>query len=337
MRFVALIPSYEPNNKLLEIIKELKNNNFSIVVVNDGSDSHYDKYFEECKKYAEVISYSINHGKGYALKKGLSYIKDNYKDAIIVTLDSDGQHSVKDALKLCNYAINHDNTIILGKRLRGKNTPIRSMIGNTITRFVFRLTTGIDIYDTQTGLRVFKSNLIPFLLKIEGDRFDYEMNMLIKCSKNNIKLKEELIETIYENNNKGTHFKTIRDSYLIYKDIIKFSGSSFISFILDYLLYIIITLISNNVIPANILARIISSNFNYYLNKKYVFKDNNKINKSIFKYYGLALFILIINTFILNILVNKLLIGKFITKLIVEIILFIFNYIIQKRYIFERS
>ena len=154
---------------------------------------------------------------------------------------------------------------------------------------------------------------------------------------NKIKLKEEVIDTIYEDNNKGTHFKTIRDSYLIYKDIIKFSGSSFLSFIVDYLLYSLLILIGNKVIISNILARIVSCNFNYYMNKKYVFKDSNKIKDSIFKYYLLAGIILIVNSLLLNILVNKLLISKFIGKLLVEIILFIFNYIIQRKLIFRRD
>ncbi len=335
MKYIALIPAYEPTNKLIEITKELKANNFLIIIVNDGSNDTYKDIFNKCRKYATILEYKDNHGKGYALKTGLKYIQDNYKDSVIVTMDCDGQHTIKDALKLCNYTLNLDNTILLGKRIRTKDTPIRSKIGNSITRFVFKTINGLDIYDTQTGLRAFKPSVIPFLLNIKGDRFDYEMNVLLEANKNKIKLKEETIETIYENNNKGSHFHPIKDSFLIYKVLLTYALSSFISFIIDYILYTIILLITNNLTLSNILARIISSNCNYLINKNYVFKDNKNYSKTIFKYYLLAIFILIINTLILNILVNNLSLNKYLSKIIVETVLFIISFTIQKRYIFK--
>lgn len=220
MRYIALIPSYEPTEKLLDILDLLKKSNFEIVLVNDGSKKSYEKIFKDAKKYAKVLEYDENHGKGYALKTGLKYIEKKYQNSIIVTMDSDGQHTIKDAIKLCNITLKKSNTIVLGKRLRDKNVPLKSRLGNSITRKIYKLKTGIDIYDTQTGLRCFNTNLIPFLLSIPGNRFEYEMNMLLNAPKNNIKLEEVTIDTIYENNNKGTHFSIVKDSYLIYKNII---------------------------------------------------------------------------------------------------------------------
>lgn len=333
MNYIALIPSYEPDDRLLKIVKDLNKNNFKVVVVNDGSSNDYQKIFDSCKGYASVLSYDTNKGKGYALKKGLSYIKNNYDSGIIVTMDSDGQHTINDALKLCNIASKEKNALILGKRLRGDTTPIRSKIGNSITRIFFRLTTGTDIYDTQTGLRAFDYSLIPFLLKVDGNRFDYEMNVLLDAYKNKIILKEETIETIYENNNKGSHFKIIRDSYLIYKQIFRFIISSFSSFLIDYLVYSLMLCLGSDIILSNVIARIISANYNYFVNKLLVFNNKSKIDKTIFKYYLLAIVILLINTLLLSMLVG---IGfnKYIAKLIVELVLFIISWIIQKRYIF---
>jgi len=221
MQFIALIPSYEPNNKLISILKDLKKKRFEIVVINDGSNSLYDDIFKDCRKYAQVLTYSQNRGKGYALKTGLKYIETNYKNCIVVTMDSDGQHSTQDAIHLCEL-VEDENTIYLGKRLRYKKTPLKSKIGNAITRKVYKLKTGIDIYDTQTGLRAFRSELIPFMLSVDGNRFEYEMNVLLQAPKEKVKLEEYTIETIYENNNRGTHFNTFKDSYLIYKNILKF-------------------------------------------------------------------------------------------------------------------
>lgn len=333
MKYIALIPSYEPDDILINIVKELVKNNFEVIVVNDGSSKKYQKIFDKCNNDAKVINYKTNMGKGYALKKGLSYIKDNYHNGVIVTMDSDGQHTIKDAFKLCQIAENNNNTYVLGKRLRGNKTPLRSKIGNSITRLFFRLTTGVDIYDTQTGLRAFDYKLIDFLLKVEGNRFEYEMNALLDAYKNKIILREEVIETIYENNNKGSHFKAIRDSYLIYKQIFKFMLSSFSSYIIDYLIYSFSLFFGLSIGLSNIIARIISANYNYFVNKSLVFNNKDKYNKTIFKYYLLALIILVINTTLLYLLVN-LGINKYLAKILVEMTMFIISWIGQKRYIF---
>lgn len=219
---IALIPSYKPDDKLIKLVKELKKENIFVIIVDDGSGDEYRQIFEECKQYAHVISYGQNKGKGYALKTGMLYIKENYKEFIIVTMDSDGQHTVKDALKLFDYIKNNQEKLVLGKRIRSNKTPIKSRVGNEITRIIYKVTTGINIYDTQTGLRAFSDKLIDYMLEIKGDRYEYEMNVLLYLKKNNIKVKELEIETIYINNNNGSHFKGVKDSIKIYKQIIKY-------------------------------------------------------------------------------------------------------------------
>ena len=334
-KFIALIPAYEPQVNMIDLLKELLKDRFDIVVVDDGSGVDYQEIFQQAKKYAKVISYSENKGKGYALKKGLKYIKDNYSDHyIVVTMDCDGQHTVSDAKKLCNEVVKETNTLVIGKRIRNEKTPIRSKIGNTITKFIYRITTGLDVYDTQTGLRAFRDELINFLMEIEGDRFEYEMNVLLLCSIHNIKIKEIEISTIYIDKNSHSHFDTIKDSILIYKKIIKFSLSSIISFALDYIFYTLFVILFQNVILSNIIARIISATVNYNINRKMVFKDKKKISKSIVEYFSLALIILVINTVLLKLFVDY--INVFLAKVAVEIILFIFSYTIQNKFIFKK-
>lgn len=329
---IALIPSYEPDNKLIKVTNSMKSEGFHVVIVDDGSGKKYKPIFDKCKDKAKVISYDTNKGKGYALKEGLKYIKENYKEYVVVTIDSDGQHKAKDALKVCNSAINNDNTLVLGMRKRGKNVPLRSILGNTITRFIFRKVSGYDIYDTQTGLRAFTNKLIDYMLDIKGDRFEYEMNVLLNCKNKNINIKEVEIETIYLNENKGSHFSTIKDSYRIYKEIIKYSLSGIISFIIDYLLFGIFSLFFK-VTVSNIFARIISATFNFIYNRKIVFKSKKSLKDTLIDYIVLAAFILLFNTIILNILVN-IGINKLLGKLLTEIVLFFVSYGVQKNYIF---
>ena len=334
---VVLIPAYEPEESFINLIKELSKTDFEIVVVDDGSGKNFKKIFDEVSKYSKVISYPNNQGKGYALKQGLKYIKDKYTSYVVVTMDCDGQHTIEDASKLSDISIKNPKSLILGKRLRNEKTPLRSKLGNSITRFIYKITTGLDVYDTQTGLRAFTDELMELLIDIDGNRYEYEMNVLLVCSSNKIKIKEIEISTIYINNNSNSHFNAIKDSIRIYKQLIKFSLSSLISFIVDYLLYTIIILISNNLLLSNIIARIISSITNYTINKKMVFKSKGKTFKSIIEYFLLVIIILTINTFILNILVNNLLINPILSKLLVEISLFTISYIIQQKIILKKD
>lgn len=220
MQYIILIPAYEPDSKLLKLLREI-NNKYPVVVVNDGSNKAYKDIFNEVKKYAHLLSYDKNMGKGYALKTGLNYIEDTYDNYIVVTMDVDGQHTLKDALRLCDYVKEHKDTLALGKRYFTKNTPIRSRIGNYITRKVFKLVTKNKIYDTQTGLRAFSNELIDYMINIPGNRYEYEMNVLLNLKKDNIKHTEIPIETIYLDHNKSSHFNSLTDSYKVYKEIFK--------------------------------------------------------------------------------------------------------------------
>lgn len=224
-RNIILVPAYEPDDNLINLVQNLSKEELDIIIVDDGSGREYKGVFDKCKDKAKVISYNDNKGKGYALKTGLQYIKYSYQEPyIIVTMDCDGQHTIKDAKRLIKECSLNRNTLYLGKRVRSKKTPLRSRMGNAITRFVYRITSGLDVYDTQTGLRAFSDALVDYLLKIEGDRFEYEMNVLLKCAKDKVPIKEIEIETIYIDNNSKSHFNAFKDSYLIYKDIL---GSAF--------------------------------------------------------------------------------------------------------------
>lgn len=335
MKKVVLIPSYEPNNNLIKLVDELKKEKVDIIVVNDGSNVKYDNIFKKIEKDVVYLRYKDNHGKGYALKYGFKYIKDNYNDCNIITVDSDGQHKVKDVIKILKM-VKNNNTIYLGRRLRDEKVPLKSRIGNSFSRLFFRLSTGKDIYDTQTGLRAFNNALLDFLLNVDGNRFEYEMNVLFEAINSNIELVEETIDTVYEDNNKGTHFKVVRDSLLIYKKVIKYLLSSISSFVIDYGIYVLCNVIGLKLIICNVTARIISSLYNYLVNKNIVFKDNSSIKYSIFKYYLLAFLVLVINSSLLYLFVIIFGFNRYIIKVVIEVALFFFSYFVQNKKIFKK-
>jgi putative flippase GtrA len=326
------------------LTEKLKKAGFTTIIVDDGSGKKYSKFFKLAEHYATVLTSQKNKGKGCALKKGLQYIKDQFpENSIVVTLDSDGQHTVKDALQVSNCAEANPGCMLLGSRSFSGNVPVRSRFGNKITQFVYRISTGTRIKDTQTGLRAFTSDLIPFLLNVEGERYEYEMNVLLECSHQNIPITEVGIETIYIDNNSASHFDTFKDSFRIYREILKFAASSFTGFLIDYIMYSILVIATGGLgtsisIPlSNILARITSASVNFSLNKKYVFKNKDSILRTAIQYFILAAIILAGNTLFLSYLVNSLYMNKFVAKIGTEIIFFTLSWLVQKFIIFRQS
>lgn len=333
MTKLALIPAYEPDEKLISLADRLSSCGYEIIVINDGSSSDFDKVFTCLPDKVKLVTHEVNKGKGAAIKTGLSFIMNTYTPPYtIVTADADGQHTAADIERVVNEAEKNPDAFILGSRHLGNDVPFRSRFGNRVTRFVFKLSTGNAIYDTQTGLRAFTDRLINELTSISGERYEYEMNVLMELSKNKRTMKEVPIETIYLDGNSSSHFDKIRDSYRIYKEIIKFSASSLISFCVDYLLYCCLNLVTD-ITSANIIARICSASLNYTINRRYVFKNKQSVFRSLPKYIVLAAFILIFNTLLLHLFVH-IGINIFLAKLVAEIIMFIVSYTMQHFLVF---
>ena len=222
---IALIPAYMPGWQLLDLLREVKAAGLFALLVDDGSGPDFAPVFAEAAKDAVLLTHPENRGKGRALKTGYTYIRERFPDgAAVVTLDADGQHRMEDALKLLAEAETHPEALILGSRMFSA-MPRRSRFGNTVTRFVYRLCTGVSVRDTQTGLRAFDAALLPRMLEIEGERYEYEMNVLLEFARAKIPILETDIETIYFDKNAGSHFKVFKDSYLVYREIFRYLSS----------------------------------------------------------------------------------------------------------------
>jgi glycosyltransferase involved in cell wall biosynthesis len=221
----VVIPAINPIPDLVKFIEQLlKNGVARIIVVNDGSNSTFNYVFSEIKKLAGciVLEHKVNMGKGRALKTAFSYFSNNCPNMDgVVTADADGQHSVEDICKVCEMLSTLKNTLILGVRnFKNKNVPKRSYMGNWITSHIFHLLYGTYLNDTQTGLRGIPAEELSWLLDLKGERYDYEINMLIKARQLGLSYTIIPIETLYFDNNSGSHYSTIKDSARIFKCLI---------------------------------------------------------------------------------------------------------------------
>lgn len=338
----VIIPAYQPDENLITIINQLWEAGITMIVVDDGSGREYASIFEQVSDVCVLLHHLQNKGKGSAIKTALDYIKQEMWDCTVVgIMDADGQHLTEDMIKLLKVAESCENTLVLGVREIGEKMPFRSRVGNQITRDIFQKLTGTAVSDTQTGLRAFSSNLIPGMLSVEGQRYEYEMNVLIMCARENIPIKQTEIHTIYrDRENTSSHFHPFLDSLRIYKNLIKFSLSSFSSFVLDYFLFsILMVFLPHTAMPvlfANVTARLTSACYNYSVNRRFVFHAQRRVETAA-SYICLAAAILLLNNIILEILVQSLQIPVLSAKLLTEGLLFVFSWLVQRHIIFRKK
>lgn len=337
MKRIVLIPAYKPDEKLIETAKDLFFKGFAVIIVNDGSAEDYDPVFERAGAYAQVLCHPENKGKGEALKTGLRFIRENFDiPYIVVNADADGQHRTQDIIRVADTAEMNRSKLVLGSRRMEGRIPLRSRLGNNLTRLVYRLATQSAVYDTQTGLRAYSDKLTDKLLRIEGSRYEYEMNMLMELSRDGYGIVEVWIDTVYLNNNSASHFHPVKDSAKIYAEILKFCGSSILSFGVDYGLFCLLSALTGSLVLANVFARIVSGTVNFTLNKRVVFRSNANAALAALKYIALAVFILICNTLVLKGLTSFGM-ATYAAKIMTEIVLFVFNYLIQHSFIFKKE
>ncbi|KAA9241499.1 MULTISPECIES: bifunctional glycosyltransferase family 2/GtrA family protein [Aerococcus] len=351
-----IIPALEPNEKLivlLESIRRQDSDNFTIIIVNDGSSADYDSYFKQAHEDfgAIVLKHEENYGKGRALRTAFDYILHHLPDCQgVITIDSDGQHTYADMMK-CIGAFQQDpSALVLGVRDFQNEVPWKSQFGNRLTRYILKMVTGISLTDTQTGLRVIPKTYLARLLEISGDRFEYELKMIIDAAKQEIPIKEVAIETIYHDDNKGSHFNPIKDSIAIYSVFLEYMAnqtyfwkyilSSVSSFVVDILLFHLFSVLlphaasTLTIYLATIIARTISSVFNYTLNRFLVFKQESK--QSFIKYVSLVIVQMFLSGGLVS-LISTIMQSQATTfiKIFVDSMLFLLSYFIQKHFIFK--
>lgn len=208
-----LIPVYEPDEKLAALVEDLRPSFPHLVLVDDGSTRGRDVLDAVRGRVEALLVHDVNRGKGAALRTGLAWIRAHLPSVrAVVTADSDGQHRPNDIRRVAEASLGHPEGLVLGVREFAGKVPFRSRFGNAWTRIMFRLLTGLPVRDTQTGLRGLPRALFDRLLAIPGDRYEYEIRMLVDARRHPAPPLQVPIETVYIEGNRSSHFRPFKDA-----------------------------------------------------------------------------------------------------------------------------
>ncbi|MCC8137877.1 MAG: bifunctional glycosyltransferase family 2/GtrA family protein [Clostridiales bacterium] len=345
-----LIPALDPPERLKTYIAELIRAGFSsILLVDDGSTDK--SIFAELsgKPEVTVLSHDRNYGKGRALRTGFRYYAEHFpleEYAGVITADSDGQHLAEDVVRIREKILSGTDKLILGCRdFQKANVPLKSRFGNTLTSRCFKVLLGLSVSDTQTGLRGIPNALIDLCLSIQGDRFEYETAVLMKAGKI-AEFEEVPIHTVYFDDNQGTHFHPIRDSFLIYRLLLGtfflYFLSSLSSTIIDFLLFtlcdkLLLQSLAWRIPVSTITARLVSGTFNYLVNRNVVFQSRSGYASSAVSYFFLCAAGAAASSILVTALTALLPLDEILVKMIVDTALFFVNYLVQKTFVFKNK
>lgn len=329
----VIIPAYKPENPFVSLVAQLAGD-FSVLVVDDGSGDDYADYFKQAKSLgAQIITHPENRGKGAAIKTAIAHLQNSGDKWVAVTVDADGQHCPDDIRKVARLAVENPDSLVLGVR-DIKQMPLRSRFGNSVTRFCFLLATHKRISDTQTGLRGFSYLTADRLASAEGNRYEYEMNVLLNLKNWRIPSIETTIQTIYIDDNSSSHFHPVRDSLIVFGQVLKHTAASLLCTLIDYLMYLaLLQWTPLQVEWAYLLPRVITITLNYQLSRRIVFHSKPDW-RTVAAYYSLAICSMSVGTILVKLLCG---LGaqEAIIKFPVDTALFFANFFVQKYIIFK--
>ncbi|MDN4601517.1 bifunctional glycosyltransferase family 2/GtrA family protein [Paenibacillus sp. F6_3S_P_1C] len=348
---IILIPSLEPDERLLSYVRQLRKYGLThIVIVDDGSGEAYQSIFDELRESGCVLlRHTENRGKGAALKTGFQYIGQQFdaSSSFIVTADSDGQHAAEDVYRLAKEARRDPDALFFGVRNFSEGgIPPKSLLGNRMTSFIFAMLYGKKLSDTQTGLRAFGPGLLAFMQDVRGTRFEYELQMLISCIQSGIPIHTVPIQVIYENGNAGTHFKAIQDSArvmgVLFSNFLRFISSSVVSsvvdlgiawFLIDFLRPILGQQDYLRILLATVIARVISIVVNYVLNRHFVFRKEDS-QGSLWRYLTLCGVVIVLSSTGVYLFHTIFFVDEKIAKFVCDALLFLLSFQLQRRWVF---
>lgn len=349
---VIIIPAYNPDEKMMDFLSDLAKAGYDkIIIIDDGSKSKTAKYFEQAEMRfgCDVIHHSINLGQGRAYKSGFNHylLKANrggiYENTIgIIQCDCDGQHKVEDVDKCVELLRMNPEKFILGVRdFSNRDIPFRSRFGNKCTNLVFQIFCGLDVKDTQTGLKGIPASFISRFIETPGERFEYASSVLLETKRQGIEILQFPINTVYINGNESSHFNPILDSVRIYSLIFKYLISSLSSFVIDIVFYSIfiavfkITTIKYYIILSTYFAKAISCSYTFLVNKNLVFEKKGSVFSSVCKFIILCIAQSTLSGFLTNALVQYMVWNEVLSKILVDTFLFFLSFQIQSKWVFK--
>jgi glycosyltransferase involved in cell wall biosynthesis len=336
-RVAVLIPAWQPGRDLVDLVSSLLALSFpAVIVVNDGSDSDRDPIFEEIRRDGRVriLSHAVNLGKGRALKTGFNEFLNQFPGFCgLVTCDADGQHRPGDVLLVAEAMETSPGTLILGSREFKAGIPLRSRFGNVLTKYVFALLTGRKLGDTQSGLRGIPKQTIPKLLRLDGEGYEFEMNVLAEAA-NSCGIAEVPIETVYIDGNSSSHFNPVWDSMRIYFVLVRFYLSSLVSTGIDFVVFTMVFWATAN-LPASMIAGRVSSLANFFLNRRFVFSSSDGLAFALGRYYVLVALIALASYSGIRLLSGNLGMNVLVAKVFVETCLSLVSFSLQRTFVFD--
>ena len=347
-----VLPSLDPDKKMPAVVDGLLQEGFEhIIIVDDGSDAEHQGPFEYAESFPQchILRHEVNKGKGRALKDAFRYVLDEMPDIRgVITIDGDGQHLTKDIVACGERLLENEDKVIMGCRdFSNPDVPPRSVAGNRTSSFFFRLCYGIRLGDTQTGLRAIPRRYLEPFCNIDGERFEYETNMLLNMKRMGIGFVEQSIDTVYDSEDYSSHYNAVKDSWRIFKVMFRFLLSSLGSTLIDLaVFYIVFRLFKTQLgswasLVSTVAARACSSFANFNANNKMVFDNHGSYRRALGRYYCLCIPQMLVSaglvTLINHLFANSVPIIATLIKFVVDTCLFFISYGIQREWVFSQK
>jgi putative flippase GtrA len=224
--------------------------------------------------------------------------------------------------------------LIVGARGFQGAIPLRSRAGNTLTKYVFRFLTGRRLTDTQSGLRGIPRRAVPRLMRLEGERYEYEMNVLADAA-SSCGIVEVPIETIYIEGNRSSHFHPLWDSMRIYATLARFYASALVAAVIDLAVFALAYWATSDVL-AGVAAGRLSSVANFLLNRRFVFDSGGEVLQAVSRYYALVLLVAAASYSGIQILSRALGMNVLASKILVDAMLSLASFLVQRAFVFKR-
>ena len=336
---IVLIPAYEPDARLLTLLDALRAAapQLTVLVVDDGSGAASAPVLDAVRaRGCRVLTHPVNRGKGAALRTGLAHVLEHAPGQDVVCADSDGQHRPADVLRVA-ACLRDGPELVLGVRGFTGPVPLRSRFGNALTRTLVRLATGTDVRDTQTGLRGYAAGLLPWLLSVPGERFEYELAVLLQAARLGLPIDQLPIDTVYLAGNASSHFRPVVDSLRVYGPLLPFLLSSLAAFALDTAALLVLHAVTGGLLLPVAGARLLSAAVNFAVNRRLVFRAGglDGLGRAALRYGALATVLLVANYGLLALL-TRVGLPLLAAKLVTEVCLVAAGYLAQRHLVFRR-
>jgi glycosyltransferase involved in cell wall biosynthesis len=218
---VALVPVYNAGTKVRAVLDGLLAIGCRTLVVDDGSTDHGLACAEGLP--IEMLRFERNCGKGHSLLAGFAKALEYPDTGAIAVLDADGQHDPAELPHLFAEFQRQGADLLIGARdFSLKHVPFRSRFGNNLTARLTGWLLGARLADTQSGYRILSRRFAEAVVReIPGGRYETEMAMLSLAIRGDFTLVSAPIKTLYVAGNTTSHFRKGRDSWLIYRTLIR--------------------------------------------------------------------------------------------------------------------